>query len=157
MSKAWLKCYVQLGQPMLEDAVRVLAASDIERGQTASPESGVGLVLLRDVTVEVIDWLRRATRHATVLAVALTEAGLGVDHTWQLMSAGAADVLCWRRVPSSADDITARIDRLHQVTAVMHSPALQRQMVGESAPWRSIDAGARRSRRVHERLGADRG
>ena len=129
----------------------------LKRGQTASPESGVGLVLLRDVTVEVIDWLRRATRHATVLAVALTEAGLGVDHTWQLMSAGAADVLCWRRVPSSADDITARIDRLHQVTAVMHSPALQRQMVGESAPWRSIMRELVEVGAFTERLGADRG
>ena len=48
--------------------------------------------------------------------LAVTEAGLGVDQTWQLMSAGAADVTVWRRVPPTADDITARIDRVHQVT-----------------------------------------
>ena len=137
MSKAWLKCYEPLDRPMLDDAVRVLAASGIEPDQTSHPEASLGLVLLCDVSAGLIDWLERATRHATVLALVVTETGLAVDETWQLMSAGAADVIVWQRVPPTADDISARIDRVHEVSAVMRSPALQRQVVGSSAPWLS--------------------
>jgi transcriptional regulator with GAF, ATPase, and Fis domain len=136
-SRAWLKCYEPLGRPMVDDAVRVLAASGIETGQAPYPESSLGLVLLHDVSAGLIDWLERATRHATVLALALTEAGLAVEQTWQLMNAGAADVIVWRHVPPTAEDIAARIDRVHEVSAVMRSPALQRQVVGGSAPWQS--------------------
>ena len=53
------------------------------------------------------------------------------------MSAGAADVIVWRSVPSTADDIAARIDRVRQVSALALSPGLRRQIVGDSASWRS--------------------
>jgi transcriptional regulator with GAF, ATPase, and Fis domain len=122
---------------MLDDAVRVLATSGIETGHTPNPESSLGLVLLRDVSEGVIGWLERATRQGTVLALVLTEGGLAVDQTWQLMSAGAADVIVWRRVPPTAEDVSARIDRVHEVSAIMRSPVLQRRVVGESPAWLS--------------------
>ena len=137
MSKAWLKCFEPLDRPIVDDAIRVLAASGIETNQSRDPESSLGLVLLRDVSTGVLEWLGRASRHATVLALALTETGLAVDQTWQLMSAGAADVIVWRRVPPTAEDVSARIDRVHEVSAVMRSPGLQRQVVGESVQWLS--------------------
>jgi transcriptional regulator with GAF, ATPase, and Fis domain len=137
VSKAWLRCYEPLDHPQRDDALRVLTASGIDTSETPSPDSGLGLLLFRDVSAGVIDWLERATRQATVLALVLTETGLAVDQTWQLMRAGAADVIVWRDVPRTADDISARIDRVHQVSAVMRSPALQGHVVGESPPWRS--------------------
>ena len=53
------------------------------------------------------------------------------------MNAGAADVILWRRVPSSAEDVLARIDRLQQISGVMRSAAVQQCVVGESAIWRT--------------------
>ena len=122
VSKAWLKCYEPLDRALLDDAIGVLADSGIESSDGSHSESGLGLVLLGDLSTELIDWLERASRRTTVLAIALTETGLTVDQTWQLMNAGAADVILWRRVPSSAEDVLARIDRVHQVTAFMRSP-----------------------------------
>jgi transcriptional regulator with GAF, ATPase, and Fis domain len=138
VSKAWLKCYEPLDRALLDDAIGVLADSGIESSDGSHPESGLGLVLLGVLSTELIDWLERASRRTTVLAIALTETGLTVDQTWQLMNAGAADVILWRRVPSSAEDVLARIDRVHQVTAFMRSPAVQAHVVGESAIWRSV-------------------
>ena len=138
VSKAWLKCYEPLDRALLDDAIGVLADSGIESSDGSHSESGLGLVLLGDLSTELIDWLERASRRTTVLAIALTETGLTVDQTWQLMNAGAADVILWRRVPSSAEDVLARIDRVHQVAAFMRSPAVQAQVVGESALWRSV-------------------
>lgn len=134
---AWLRCFEALDRPMIRDAVRVLAAAGMETSHAPYPQSGLGVVLLRDVSAGLIEWIEGTTRHATVLALALSESGLAVDQTWQLMRAGAADVIVWRRVPTSADDIAARLDRVHQVDAAMHSPTVQRHVAGDSAPWRS--------------------
>jgi transcriptional regulator with GAF, ATPase, and Fis domain len=132
---------------MLDEAVRVLAASGIETNRTPCPEDGLGLVLLRDISPELIDWLEVATCRTTILALVVAESGLGIDQTWRLMSAGAADVIAWRRVPPNADDIWARIDRMHQVDSLMRSPAVRQRVVGESAAWRCtvrdvVEAGA---------------
>ena len=135
MSKAWVRCYEPLDHEMADEAVRVLASSGIEPTQSPDPEPSPGLVLLRDVSAGLIDWLKHASPHSTILALALSKGGLPVDQAWRLMSAGAADVIQWRQVPPTADDVSARIDRVHRVTEVMRSPALQRQVVGRSASW----------------------
>jgi transcriptional regulator with GAF, ATPase, and Fis domain len=137
VSRAWLKCYEPIDRAPLEHAVRVLAACGIDSSQTTYAESGLGLVLICEVSDELVGWLQQATHRATILALALRRDGLTVEQTWRLMNAGAADVIVWRSVPSSADDIAARIDRVHQVGALMHSPALRRQIVGDSASWRN--------------------
>ena len=137
MSTAWLKCYEPVDRPIFQHAVRLLAASGIDSSQTPYPESDLGLVLLSDVSDELTSWLEQATRRATILALVLRDDGLTIDQTWRLMSAGAADVIVWRSVPSTADDIAARIDRVRQVSALALSPGLRRQIVGDSASWRS--------------------
>ena len=136
MPKLWLKCFEPLDQAKRDRAVGLLSASGIDTSPPAQPESGLGLVIFGDISSELRNWMELATRHATVLAIAVTDSGLSVDHTWDLISAGAADVIVWRGVPASADDITARIDRMRQVGEAMQSPALQRRVVGASAPWR---------------------
>ena len=136
MSNLWLKCFEPLDPAMLDRAVHLLSASGIDTTHTAQPETGLGLAIFGDVTNELRNWIELATRQATVLAIAITDSGLSVNDTWELISAGAADVIVWRGVPSSADDIAARIDRVQQVGEVMQSPALQRRVVGASAPWR---------------------
>ena len=137
MSTAWLKCYEPIDRPLLQHAVRVLAASGIDSSRTPYSESELGLVLLCDLSDELTSWLEQATLGGTILALALREDGLTVEETWRLMSAGAADVIVWRSVPSTADDVAARIDRVHQVSALMQWPGLRRQIVGDSASWRS--------------------
>ena len=62
VSKAWLKCYEPLDRALLDDAIGVLADSGIESSDGSHPESGLGLVLLGDLSTELIDWLERASR-----------------------------------------------------------------------------------------------
>jgi transcriptional regulator with GAF, ATPase, and Fis domain len=137
--RAWLKCFDSLDERTAEAAVRILADSGIGVEAGAEPEepSSLGLVLLRDVTSGLVDWLRSRSRHTTVLAIVLTPRGLPPEQEWQLMAAGAADVLVWQELPPSAVDISARLDRLQEIGRVMRSAAVQQCVVGESAIWRT--------------------
>jgi transcriptional regulator with GAF, ATPase, and Fis domain len=137
VSNVWLTCREPLDGALREAALSVLARSGLTPMGLACPETGVGVCVLRDVSDAVNDWLARVSRRATVMVLVLGDAGITVDQTWQLMSAGAADVIVWRRVPTSADDIVARLARLDRVAALMESEAVQRRMVGESACWRT--------------------
>jgi transcriptional regulator with GAF, ATPase, and Fis domain len=135
--KVWLKQFDAFDEPVREAAVRLLGESGVEAGHESDQDSILGLVLLRAVTTELVEWLQDAGRRTTILAIAISERGLGPDDTWRLMAAGAADVLVWRQLPASAEDISARLDRLEQVDTVMREAALQHAVVGESPTWRN--------------------
>ena len=141
MHRAWLKSFDSLDERTVDAAVRILTDSGVGVGGEARAEleepSGLGLVLVREVTSGLVDWLRGASRHATVLAIVLSPYGLPPEQEWQLMAAGAADVLVWQELPPSAADISARLDRLQQISGLLRSPAVQQCVVGDSAVWRT--------------------
>ena len=109
MSKVWLKCFDPLDRAMLDGAVRLFGEAGIETSPAVhlQPEGGLGIAIFGDGSAGFRDWLELACRQATVLTIALSESGLSVGETWQLINAGAADVIVWRGLPADADDIAA--------------------------------------------------
>ena len=51
----------------------------------------------------IVDKLRAASRSSTVLAIAVAPQGLQSSDMWMLLSAGAADVFVWPKVPITSD------------------------------------------------------
>ena len=138
MYTAWFKCFDPLESITRDTAVGLLRSSGIETLRESDEHASFGLVLLSTVNAQLVDWLRGASRNIPVIAIVLAERGLPADQTWQLMAAGAADVLVWQQLPRHADDIVARLDRAREVSAMMRLPAVQQHVIGESARWRSL-------------------
>ena len=93
MYKVWLKHFDTVDESAREATVRLLDESGVETSHEPDQGSIPGLVLLRDVTAPLVEWLQDAGRRTTILAIAISERGLAPDDTWRLMAAGAADVL----------------------------------------------------------------
>jgi transcriptional regulator with GAF, ATPase, and Fis domain len=134
---AWLKCFDAVDQTTLDATVRILAECGVEVRSGPDDCPRLGFVLLREVTSALVGWLHEASRHATILAIAIADERLPPEATWQLIIAGATDVLAWQQLQGGTAEISARLDRLNQVGALMRSAAVYEYAVGESAIWRN--------------------
>ncbi|MFB7512183.1 sigma 54-interacting transcriptional regulator [Streptomyces sp. NPDC056144] len=104
------------------------------------PAEGPGVLLLTAADDTLLTRLARLCdggRHR-VLAVALTRAALGPSGPWPLLDAGAADVLAWDASPTPAEDVLRRLRRWAAVDALVTSPLVTDNLVGDGAAWRSL-------------------
>jgi len=72
-----------------------------------------------------------------VLAVATSSDACERSQAWNLLKAGASDVLAWTPNCSIAERIKALFERWSVVDALLDSPAVRDRLVGSSPRWRS--------------------
>ena len=104
----------------------------------AAPQSHIGLIFFDEVSEELFDLLRDLTRNRLqhVLAIALSRESLA-GSAWQLLHAGAADVLVWSDADAMARMVAARVQRWQEIDDILDSPLVKENLVGESPVWRA--------------------
>jgi transcriptional regulator with GAF, ATPase, and Fis domain len=126
---------------VLKSAVHgALTSTAIELVPYDHQRSGPGLVFFDAVSAELCGFLREVTRgrEERVLAVGASRSCFDSENCWQLLDAGASDVLAWDHSDDPAADITARLLRLESVDTLIRSPVVQEALVGESPNWKSV-------------------
>src|SRR5262245_52734024 len=95
---------------------------------TPPEPEGYGLLVCAPPEPVALTRLRVLSRKARVLAVVLASAGEALPHRradpafmWQLLAAGAADVLWWGDVPTNIDPVVARLRRWDAVREIADS------------------------------------
>ena len=100
---------------------------------------GPGIIFLAEVTEQACQFIRQCSdAGGRVLAVALYQAALAGGAVWQLLQAGAADVVAWDCSASPADDLAARFERWEAIDELMRAPVVRDNLVGQSPAWTSI-------------------
>jgi transcriptional regulator with GAF, ATPase, and Fis domain len=107
--------------------------------QAAQSPSGPGLLLFDGCTAELTDWIRQHSRNGEerLLAVGTSRDALTRSVGWQLLDAGASDVLLWADLPATAEVIAARFGRWQKVDELVRSAVVTRNLIGHSLAWRS--------------------
>ncbi|MBA4148978.1 MAG: sigma-54-dependent Fis family transcriptional regulator [Verrucomicrobia bacterium] len=134
--EAWF-CY-HSGEDVLKKdlLVKFFQAENISLTRPEKTTAHTGLIFFNSVDGGLVNQIRDNSRHqgARVLAVALTALALSGCHIWQLLQAGASDVLVWDAADSAAA-IAARLQRFAQVDEIIESPLVRNNLVGTSASW----------------------
>src|SRR3979411_1760253 len=115
-------------ESVLKDAVHeALVGAKIEPLPYNHPASGVGLVFFDAVSTELCNFLREVTNQGAerVLAIGASRACFGNVDCWQLLKAGASDVLAWDQSQCPGTEVAARLRRWDAVDTLMHSPIVQ--------------------------------
>jgi transcriptional regulator with GAF, ATPase, and Fis domain len=63
---------------------------------------------------------------------------LQIQPSWQLLHAGASDVLTWSSGANLGEHIRARLERWRAVDDLVNSPPVQAKLVGASSLWRKV-------------------
>ncbi len=137
-TSAWIHFFDTVLAHSRETVVAVLRRSGLTPSAMPAEPQGYGLMVLSTVDECVLEAIRTASRRAIVLVLAVAPCRLASPELWALLQAGAADVLMWSTLPASADDVSARLDRLRTVRDLSESAAVSGALVGASAAWRSL-------------------
>jgi len=101
---------------------------------------GPGLLFFDEITPRVLEGIRRLSRGGLecVCAVATSAAVLARGDVWQLLQAGAADVVAWQHTPQLGDRLGERFRHWQLVEQLVASPTVRRILVGDSLVWRRV-------------------
>ncbi len=136
---AWLHCFDNegcLAEEGLASALRRVGVV-IHRLDVAAP-SCLGIVAFNKVTPTVADFVRRLSHNGQDMLLAITtgdEMARGV--AWQILQAGAFDVLAWDRLSDPAAVVVARLQRWQAVDDILDTPLVRHNLVGRSRAWLS--------------------
>jgi transcriptional regulator with GAF, ATPase, and Fis domain len=98
-------------------------------------QEGSGIIVLDRVNPEICDFIRiySVLRRQRVLVINIQ--GLSDSHTWQLLEAGASDVLTWSTLRNPGGVIAARLSRWQEVDNLIASPLMRNNLIGQSQIW----------------------
>jgi transcriptional regulator with GAF, ATPase, and Fis domain len=137
-SSDWIHFFSTVPASTRSSVATLLQRSGLTASAMPSEPEGYGVVVLSAVDGSVLECIRAVSRRAVVLALIVAPARVAPPEQWALLQAGAADMLMWSTLPSSADQVTARFDRIRTVRALSDSPRVSGALVGDSATWRSL-------------------
>jgi transcriptional regulator with GAF, ATPase, and Fis domain len=137
-SSDWIHFFSTVPASLRSAVAALLQRSGLSASAMPAEPEGYGVVVLSAVDDAVLERVRTASRRSVVLALIVAPARVAPPEQWALLQAGAADLLMWATLPSSAEQITARFDRIKTVRALSESPRVSDALVGASAVWRCL-------------------
>jgi transcriptional regulator with GAF, ATPase, and Fis domain len=105
---------------------------------STNEQKGSGIIVLDQVNLEICEFIHSfsVVKKQRVLIVALQS--LPDNHTWQLLEAGASDVLMWPALRNPGAVIAARLNRWQEIDDLINSPLVRNKFVGQSKIWVSV-------------------
>jgi transcriptional regulator with GAF, ATPase, and Fis domain len=98
-----------------------------------------GIICFSSVDDDLCALIQELSRNREKRVLTVPVAGIQLDsnQAWRLFRAGASDVVQWSSTSELAERIKARFERWGEVDELMQSPAIKRNLIGGSPPWRS--------------------
>jgi transcriptional regulator with GAF, ATPase, and Fis domain len=131
--------------PEQDQDVLTVALTDAlaRQGVKADPFHGdspvrLGVCVFRRKTPELNGFVRNASRAGQERVVAIAGPGVLLNGQWDLLQAGASDVLAWSDPEELALQIKARFERWLSVEQLMDEPTVSELVVAKSPIWRTI-------------------
>jgi transcriptional regulator with GAF, ATPase, and Fis domain len=102
--------------------------------------SGAGICVFSEPTPELRDFLRIVSRAGRERIIAVAVIGGLVNRVchWDLLQAGASDVLVWSDPDRVARQVRTRFERWLSIDELIEGPSVADFVVGKSSVWRAI-------------------
>jgi hypothetical protein len=99
-----------------------------------------GVLLITDCDESVFSFVRRAScgGGARILVLARDRASLANGAAWELLRAGASDVMVWDGTPARIEDVAERFERWNAVDGILDSTIIKENLIGRSPAWRHV-------------------
>ena len=113
------------------------------QGVKADPFHGdtpvrLGVCVFSKKTPELNGFVQNASRAGQERVIAIAGPGASLNGHWDLLQAGASDVLAWSDPEQLALQIKARFERWLSVEQLMEEPTVSQLVVAKSPIWRTI-------------------
>ncbi|WP_430233554.1 sigma 54-interacting transcriptional regulator [Nitrosomonas communis] len=137
--KVWLSWMGDYQKQAARKIVGLLNQQDIEvHDYDNSYSCMAGVMFSNEVTPKTCEQLRELSRNGQIAVLACCHATIPGDAVWQLLEAGASDVLVSSQDNTLIHEMIARLQRWGAVHRLVNSPVVQNVLVGESQILKAI-------------------
>jgi len=137
--KVWIRWLSENSKQATHEIIELLIRQGIEvQNYSDDPSCNAGVIFSNEVTPEICDQLRELSRNGQIQVLACCYSTILGDGIWQLMEAGASDVLVCSKCNLVIHEIVARLKRWQTIDHIVHSPEVQNILVGESQALKAI-------------------
>lgn len=138
-NKVWIRWASEYPKQATHEIIELLIRQGIEvQNYSDDPSCNAGVIFSNEVTPEICDQLRELSRNGQKQVLACCYSTILGDGIWQLMEAGASDVLVCSKCNLVIHEIVARLKRWQAIDHIVHSPEVQNILVGESQALKAI-------------------
>jgi transcriptional regulator with GAF, ATPase, and Fis domain len=138
--KAWALACGERARSLERRAATALRDAGVDVESARGSAAGPGIIFFDAVSPELCDLVQTASRDGSerVIAIGSEPEALGDGASWQVIRAGASDVIAWSDTRRSAEHVAARLERWRDVDELLLSAVPRHGLVGDSAAWRSV-------------------
>lgn len=140
MANIWHHFHVGNGVLSRNEIVNTIGKAGVETYplDPTSPQ-GPGILVFDEVSTGLCRHLQEVSNRGTerVIAVAVSQSAMPPG-IWNLLQAGASDVLNWCDGMTCAFQIARRFERWNTVDQLLDSPIVKKTLIGKCYCWRSI-------------------
>jgi transcriptional regulator with GAF, ATPase, and Fis domain len=138
VNSTWLHSCAARSLPSFQKHVEILQSYGISLGLPARDASvHQGIVCFDRIAPALLQLIREYSHNGLhrLLAISFERSILKGDGIWQLLQAGASDVLAWDELPDPAATIIGRLERWQAIDRILDSPLVCADLVGRSRAW----------------------
>lgn len=102
--------------------------------------SGPGIIVASEITSQICDFVHAVSKGKSERIVVLITEGTSLvnGNPWQILQAGASDVLVWDHTSDLAPVMTAKFQRWQEIDDLVNSALVRNSLVGHSRAWKSV-------------------
>ncbi len=122
-----------------DQVVDALREEGLAAERYTSGAHGVGVVAFDEVSQELCGLIRERSGNGLECVIAIAPASRAPVGAaiWRVLEAGASDAFAWD-AENGPRAVVARLRRRRRIDALMRSPAIRDELIGESPAWRSV-------------------
>lgn len=135
----WVRWVSDYQKQATHEIVELLAQQNIDVQDYDDPLArNPGVIFSNEVTPQICEQLREFSHNGQVQILVCCDTSIPGDAVWQLLGAGASDVLVCSECSTITHEITSRLRRWAAVDSLVNSPTVQNILVGESQALKAI-------------------
>jgi transcriptional regulator with GAF, ATPase, and Fis domain len=135
----WFKCVsgtAALAAAVTDELARLGLVVHLDKSRFQDGDCCIAAV--SKVDAKVIAEIEKLSRSFHVVVLSAPEPKISPDVRWQLLHAGAADVLDWTDDSTLAEQITARVRRRSEIERLADDASIRKMLVGNCPVWQLL-------------------
>ncbi len=113
---------------------------DLQERRQQSDDAGPGIVFFETISSDLTEFLRLVSAEGCSRVLAVVACGGNIDDraAWEVLDAGASDLVAWDQSPGVTTQIAARFARWEAVDRLLDSSLVRTNLIGHARAWRAV-------------------
>jgi transcriptional regulator with GAF, ATPase, and Fis domain len=103
-------------------------------------QGGPGIIIISEITLQICDFVRVVSNEKSerIIVLLTTKTSSINGNPWQILQAGASDILVWERISDIPAVIVAKFQRWQEIDHLANSSLIRHSLVGHSRAWKTV-------------------